>query len=36
MTNEEIISAIKNLSNEEKEFLINFGSESVLRKLNDI
>jgi hypothetical protein len=33
MTNEEIISVIKNLSGEERDFLINFGDESVLRKL---
>ena len=33
MTNEEIISVIKNLSGEERDFLINFGDDSVLRKL---
>jgi hypothetical protein len=33
MTNEEIISAIENLSKDEREFLINFGDESVLRKM---
>jgi hypothetical protein len=33
MTNEEIISAIENLSKDEKDFLIKFGDESVLRKL---
>ena len=33
MTNEEIISVIKTLSGEERNFLINFGDESVLRKL---
>ena len=33
MTNGEIISVIKNLSGEERDFLINFGDESVLRKL---
>ena len=33
MTNEEIISVIKTLSQEERSFLINFGDESVLRKL---
>jgi hypothetical protein len=33
MTNEEIISVIKNLSQDERDFLINFGDESVLRKL---
>jgi len=33
MTNDEIISAIENLSKEERDFLINFGDESVLRKL---
>jgi hypothetical protein len=33
MTNEEIISVIKSLSGEERDFLINFGDESVLRKL---
>jgi hypothetical protein len=33
MTNEEIISAIKNLSQDERDFLINFGDESVLRKM---
>jgi hypothetical protein len=33
MTNEEIISVIKTLSGEERSFLINFGDESVLRKL---
>ena len=32
-TNEEIISAIENLSKEDKDFLIEFGDESVLRKL---
>lgn len=32
-TNQEIISAIENLSQEERDFLINFGDESVLRKL---
>ena len=30
---DEIISAIENLSKEERDFLINFGDESVLRKL---
>jgi hypothetical protein len=33
MTNEIIISVINVLSPKEKEFLINFGDESVLRKL---
>jgi hypothetical protein len=33
MTNEEIISVIKNLSGDERDFLINFGDESVLRKM---
>ena len=33
MKNEEIISVIKTLSVEERDFLINFGDESVLRKL---
>ena len=33
MTNQDIISAIENLSKEERDFLINFGDESVLRKL---
>lgn len=33
MTNEEIISVIKNLSQDERDFLINFGDESVLRKM---
>ena len=33
MTNEEIISVIKTLSQDERDFLINFGDESVLRKL---
>jgi len=33
MTNEEIISVINGLSKEERDFLINFGDESVLRKL---
>jgi hypothetical protein len=33
MTNEEIISVINGLSGEERDFLINFGDESVLRKL---
>ena len=33
MTNGKIISVIKNLSGEERDFLINFGDESVLRKL---
>ncbi len=33
MTNEQILSAIKVLSNEERDFLINFGDTSVLRKL---
>ena len=33
MTNEEIKSLIKSLSKEERDFLINFGDESVLRKL---
>ena len=32
-TNDEIISAIENLSKEDKDFLIEFGDESVLRKL---
>ena len=32
-TNEEIISAIENLSKDDKDFLIEFGDESVLRKL---
>ena len=33
MSNEEIISAIEKLSKDEREFLINFGDESVLRKM---
>lgn len=33
MSNDEIISAIENLSKEDKDFLIEFGDESVLRKL---
>ena len=33
MSNDEIISAIENLSKEDKIFLINFGDESVLRKM---
>ena len=33
MTNEEIISVIKTLSQDERDFLINFGDESVLRKM---
>lgn len=33
MTNEQIISVIENLSKDERNFLINFGDESVLRKL---
>ena len=33
MTNEEIISVIRNLSGDERDFLINFGDESVLRKM---
>ena len=33
MTNEEIISVIKTLSQDERDFLINFGEESVLRKM---
>ena len=33
MPNEEIISAIEKLSKDEREFLINFGDESVLRKM---
>jgi hypothetical protein len=33
MTNEMIIVAINKLSADEKNFLINFGDESVLRKL---
>ncbi len=33
ITKEEIISAIENLSKEEIDFLINFGDESVLRKM---
>jgi hypothetical protein len=33
MTNEEIISVIKNLYRDERDFLINFGDESVLRKM---
>ena len=33
MKNEELISTIESLSGEERDFLINFGDESVLRKL---
>ena len=33
MSNDEIISAIEKLSKDEREFLINFGDESVLRKM---
>lgn len=33
MINEEITSVIKGLSKEERDFLINFGDTSVLRKL---
>jgi len=33
MKNEELISTIGSLSGEERDFLINFGGESVLRKL---
>jgi hypothetical protein len=33
MTNETIISVINTLSPKEREFLINFGDDSVLRKL---
>ena len=33
MKNEQLISTIGSLSQEERSFLINFGDESVLRKL---
>jgi hypothetical protein len=33
MKNEQLISTIESLSKEERDFLINFGDESVLRKL---
>jgi hypothetical protein len=33
MKNEQLISTIGSLSQEERDFLINFGDESVLRKL---
>ena len=33
MKNEQLISTIGSLSQEERNFLINFGDESVLRKL---
>jgi hypothetical protein len=33
ITKEEIISAIENLLKEERDFLVNFGDESVLRKM---
>ena len=33
MTNQDIISAIEILSKDERDFLINFGDDSVLRKL---
>jgi len=33
MINEEITSVIKGLSKEERDFLINFGDTSVLRKV---
>ena len=33
MKNEQLISTIGSLSGEERSFLINFGDESVLRKL---
>ncbi len=33
MKNEQLISTIGSLSGEERDFLINFGDESVLRKL---
>ena len=33
MKNEELILTIESLSGEERDFLINFGDESVLRKL---
>ena len=33
MTNEEIIAVIETLSQDERNFLIDFGDESVLRKL---
>ena len=33
MKNEELILTIESLSQEERDFLINFGDESVLRKL---
>ena len=33
MKNEELILTIESISEEERDFLINFGDESVLRKL---
>mgnify|MGYP003352746616 CR=1 FL=1 len=33
MSNEELMSVIENLSKEEKDFLVKFGDESILRKL---
>lgn len=33
MTTEQILIAIENISKEERDFLIKFGDESVMRKL---